>query len=733
MFFVFRVDPSPQHHDLVLFSTLRPDAGDLLEAVQTYCEHNPPPDRVYLIVSRSHSVDAQEAIDSSQFADRMPAISRQLNTPAVEIKCFGVSGFDATPEMAAICQAGLVELCRRHNVMLESTPTHHFVKPSLKHCSAFIRAGNVLVNGPEIEFIAACCLPYVPDGMQRIYCDTGAIHPVAYAILKLLASFNDDRMHSTVSSFGSYRQLHEYRFESAADSLVLISASTSGELPKRLRLVEPRLRSDNIATLFYLGEQPDSESWICNLTHDPVANPDGYSVIQSYPHDACPLCQGKSTAVPMSGDHFLPVGTEVRPLLIRAADAPAGLSRFIQPLVGKQVLRANYQDERSGGNSKDLFVDLERVFDSCDFLGIERWRSKLESVLSHSVSLDICRIVSLDDPGSLRLACRIVKYCRSKGKSDVPIVRASQLQEDVVGGSVEPGATLVVASAMATGRQLLGVAQTLRYTRKCGAINYVVGLARCNSREAFTDIRSHLTYGDSGPGEHGFRTVDMFLVPCVSAISQNAWDKELLLWSGLEFDIPEMAQQRRRLLELADSVDTRGLCCELFLPAISGVQLALRPSFAFWDFDYSGIDVSQGDVFATVCLVLHSLRKEGRDNRSLGQYDHVRRILSPRCFERFNDGVIQAAILRAAYPWELDYSIADDVSDEMHDVLRAVFRQRQTEVGEASMEFLLALATKQLRLSPSYLDALAREFEEGEGDELWRFLWMRIRSEIGDG
>jgi hypothetical protein len=166
------------------------------------------------------------------------------------------------------------------------------------------------------------------------------------------------------------------------------------------------------------------------------------------------------------------------------------------------------------------------------------------------------------------------------------------------------------------------------------------------------------------------------------------------------------------------------------MPSITGATLKLRPGFAFWDFDYGGRSVSQGDVFTTVALVLHTLRRAGRGNRSLGQYDHVRRIISPRCFERFNDGVIQASLLRAAYPSELDYSINDGLSEEMHDILRTLFSQRTTEVGEAAPEFLVALATQQLRLVPTYLKALCEEFASADDREAWQFYWQWIRVRI---
>ena len=260
MFFSFRADDTQQRsHRLVLFTTLPPTVNDLLDSVQQYCEANSPPDHIDLVLPDLHAATATEATESKPFLDRMPAVSRQLNTPKVTVTAFGVSGLPENVRTRKLVQTGLITLYRRHNALLEATASHHYVKPSLRHCSAFLRTGNVLIDGPEIEFVAMCCLSSIPKEMKRIYCDTGAIHPVAYALLKLLALFGDSRQNSVVTSFGSYRQLDDNRFVAASDSLVLLSASTSGELSKQLREVEPRFSPEHILTLYYLGDSPENE------------------------------------------------------------------------------------------------------------------------------------------------------------------------------------------------------------------------------------------------------------------------------------------------------------------------------------------------------------------------------------------------------------------------------------------------------------------------------------------
>jgi len=93
------------------------------------------------------------------------------------------------------------------------------------------------------------------------------------------------------------------------------------------------------------------------------------------------------------------------------------------------------------------------------------------------------------------------------------------------------------------------------------------------------------------------------------------------------------------------------------------------------------------------------------------QHDHRRTLLSPECFHLFNDGVIQASILRGAERAELDYRVDELASSAMRDLLRHTFRNLDNNSGEAALEFLLAIADHRLRLSERHtreaLEALA--------------------------
>jgi len=98
-------------------------------------------------------------------------------------------------------------------------------------------------------------------------------------------------------------------------------------------------------------------------------------------------------------------------------------------------------------------------------------------------------------------------------------------------------------------------------------------------------------------------------------------------------------------------------------------------------------------------------------------------VLSPRCFDRFNDGVIQASILRAAHPAELDYSIDEKLSRDMWHVLDTIFSANSTQAGEAALEFLLALAMKRLKLETKDLETLKKKYGAAMPHPIARALW----------
>jgi hypothetical protein len=193
------------------------------------------------------------------------------------------------------------------------------------------------------------------------------------------------------------------------------------------------------------------------------------------------------------------------------------------------------------------------------------------------------------------------------------------------------------------------------------------------------------------------------------------------------------------LIEGAEASDVGGLVDDVFLPALKGGSLSfssperlqLAPGFVFWR-TLSPDQVkaaTQAEVYVTVLAVLHSLRSRSAEGGLLVQHEHNRTVLSPANFARFNDAVIQAALLRAAFPRELDYSHDKTLSAQMRSILTRFFEHMGGSEGKAAPEFLLALARRQIQLHDDDAHALRATLARLDLPPLMRalLLWVDRR------
>jgi hypothetical protein len=96
----------------------------------------------------------------------------------------------------------------------------------------------------------------------------------------------------------------------------------------------------------------------------------------------------------------------------------------------------------------------------------------------------------------------------------------------------------------------------------------------------------------------------------------------------------------------------------------------------------------------------------------LFQTNFVKNLIDPFIFNRYNDGVIQASILRAAKSNELNYSLSFDQSNDMLTLIRTFINNKEQQQGEAIFEFLYSLAIGKLRLHKEHYKLLLDELDE---------------------
>ena len=101
----------------------------------------------------------------------------------------------------------------------------------------------------------------------------------------------------------------------------------------------------------------------------------------------------------------------------------------------------------------------------------------------------------------------------------------------------------------------------------------------------------------------------------------------------------------------------------------------------------------------------------------------VRSVLDPRMFARFSDGILQASLLRAARPSELDYSASYDLSRQFVSVCYSILVSHNEDVGDAALEFVHALATEKVSLRSPDRDCLRQKISSLPVlDSFWNLL-----------
>jgi hypothetical protein len=579
-------------------------------------------------------------------------------------------------QVSTLIEAGLFNVIKKRNLILEARSDFHYIKPSGKHTCKFIDVKNILESSAEITFITICLLKLLPEKITKIYVDTSGIYPIAYDIVNILNEFDKQLGKQSelisIDSFGSYGGLDEYKFSSDDNTLILISASTSNKLYKILKNMNPLSQTPIVSIVMTQVNQGQDVLVDFNYYKDKFCN-SYFAHFESYDEKECPMCL-KEHSIPLALDksRFVFDAPRTETYLPLSKDSDKELRRMIHDYHEMDVFRCLFDgvDGKTKMPAPEYFIDLSKIIkDVNEQLKVEvegkyinKFQYKLKNKIIRHFPLNTDCILHCKDQGARELAELIQLFVSELG------LKINLYEGELPEGFVPKKGIVVVAGSIESGKSLLNISRDLRHFNYV-PLSYIVGFAKFNSAQEFKKLEMDLKFTEADFGFHQFHVIEKILLP-INETKEHSWKKELYILNKLtvkyknEQSLLTIIELREQQLKNATSADVKGLGEKLYIPSPKGEHLVLGKTFAFWDkADNNKTFNHQATVYFTISSVLQNLRTTPDKNGiiPLGE-GYVIRQLDPLLFDRFNEGVIQASILRSAKPKELDYSASDTKS-----------------------------------------------------------------------
>lgn len=718
-YFAFRFKESEKdNRDCLAIFFSAPISPNLIsKVVKQEVTENLAPQKVYLIALEEKLHKSSDYLGNQSFINEFDAYVGDISSKLVFLfadksgKLTYLSGQTVANKLTkTILQIGMLVLFKKHKGLVVSNHGYHFVKPSGDHCDKFIRASNLLVSGVEVTFLALSLLPHLRRDIKRIYVDTSSISFIVSLAIQVYQTF--DCGMPSIESFASYAVLDEqFDFVEDRSSLVLISATTSGSLAKKL-FSKKAFGPDQIVTLFHVN-LPSDQTGIFDIS---CAVNGG---LTSSKAETCEFCKRQSKLIRIAGEQFLPENPKHELLVIKKSDFARKRQDFFKEFASKNLLHWNMAARAAADLKEHFYINVETVIENVN----GAFYSTLQKNIRRYVTRDLETIIYFDDAGSSAIVQKIREYLKEDFEK-VTLIKHSELSEEAL---TSKASVLVVAGAITSGRSLLAVSRKLRCLDQAATINYLVAFSKLPNEEANKQLKTDLEQGG-----HSFVVLQQCSIPRVKEYTKTAWDYErekLKPFSDedplgeLEVKLPGILSSRRQIV-----IDDCGDANSLFLPNAESKPLTLRRTFAFWSdfgFDDERLKaVNQSDVYWTIQVVLHDLRNASQNNGLATPYHTT--LISPANFDRYNDGVIQACFLRAALPIEMDYRVDEVFSRRMTDIVISILINWNNDQGEAALEFLMAIWCLRLRLLDQHLKEIVALGGAELSDDM-NFLLDRIK------
>jgi len=723
--FLRRVERIHQHSVIEVLvayaSGYSPNANKLAKRLTSEFERNLCPDEVVIVVAQTQlSATEQNFLKSRDllrltqnfpkvkyllcsFSEEGSIVSSKIFSCKGKKLEFGKRRANATFPLKRLARQIITEQYKEREPSESEGGRFHYIKPSGRHSDIFLRASRLFSNSSESSFYSLLCLQRLADVAKnrafipsQIIIDSPVIYPLAQGIADLLRlTLGELASPIQIDSFGSFDGLSlgdpELR-ELPLETLVLISASTSGGLVKELKKTT-KLESNHFLHFLYLGESKAKKRdchIVCDLAYDKDVNPLGFlSRPKNYADGKCSFCARKSFPIKLKGDYFAPVPPKAVPVTILRTDAPKAIHKYhdqAKRVFGQNIFTIGSSDKARGVSYRHFHVDEDALIKAPEV------KKRLKYFVDLYFPHDPQEIIYIDE-GSKKLAKEINGLTNRK----IKLIGHNSLLNKVKATK----AVVVCAAVIESGRTLQEVSRDLRNIASTVPIVYFILLAKSLSESKLRTLEKSLAM-TANADLHKVVIIEKLSLP--TSVGDHGWQLELQFIQDHELTAESYWNSRYKKVSALDRV----IKAPVFLTNKDNKPLQVQEGFVFFPNDTKLIeDSSEADVYFCVASVLQNLRMQGTNkSSSLQSTIYSQGLLSAENFTRYNDGILHACFLRAALVPELDFTDHVAESREMARIIKRILCASHLPRGEAAMEFLFALGSEKIKLLPTDLNEI---------------------------
>lgn len=632
------------------------------------------------------------------------------------LKDFAISNFQGgafktiftTPEtphfsisIESLLEDGLAELVSAKGAFQIAPTGHVFKHPSGKQSRHFLLTSELLQDEVDAYFVALCVCARAARQLSQLstlYIDTMGIYPIARAIRDILKGTQSTTTSANfeICSFHSHDGLVNFQPSNTESAAVLISASTSGNMAASM-CKDKGFSNENVITVLDL----ESKSRKGLVVYDHSKYADEQFVRGSTASEV----NGHETPIELVGEYFAARGKRPKTLTLALDHAPPNLKKTLDDFSSKDGCSLQQSRLHSSSIVDTVTLAQSQIISSADF------NSWLKEELRLRTPASTSHVLAAHGEDSVHLATKCAEELEKISGRRPTVVNAEQIAEL----QTENATGVVVCTALVgNGHALRVTARDLRELIPKASRHFIIGFGLPDTIESWTRLRQFLT--QSGDSARPYLFASWRFLPIGPKKSNDSWARYSELMQKLEhvaIDCEPQAPWTTSVLQPSLSLAMSAIESSQngMLTKSSSQPLKLTEGFVYWSPKEEQLQTAnhQAISYLAISSVLQNAREFDNPSKRLKSTLYESVILDPENFLRFNDGVLQASLLRAANAFELDYSMTPDVSQSMREILEKIFLNHRRQYGEAAVEFAASLASGHLRLTDTDCVALLKK------------------------